>query len=303
VVIGVVLTAVACGNVTSTASPGTDTSAGRAFPAIVHTADGTVRVLRRPVAIVSLSPTATEMLYAVGAGGQVKAVDKSSDYPTRAPRTQMSGFQPNVEAVAALRPDLVVTGSSVGGLAGKLAPLHIPVLVLPPAAKLADVYQQLAELGTATGHLSQAEQESARIRAGIARIVASVPRHSKPVTYYYELEPDYYSVTSSTFVGQLLGLIGLKSIADAAPASASAGGYPQLSAEFILKSDPDYIFLADTICCGQNARTVAARPGWASLAAVRDGHVVGLNDDVASRWGPRIVDLLGSVATALTGHD
>jgi iron complex transport system substrate-binding protein len=288
--------------VTSTASPEAQATPGRAFPATVHAANGTVRVLRRPVAIISLSPTATEMLYAVGAGSQVKAVDENSDYPPSAPRTRLSGFAPNVEAVAALQPDLVVTDADVGGLAGKLAPLHIPVLVLPPAAKVADVYQQLDELGMATGHLSQAEQESARIRAAIARIVASVPRHSEPLTYYYELEQDYYSVTSLTFVGQLLGLLGLKSIADAAPGSARAGGYPQLSAEFILKSNPDYIFLTDTICCGQNARTVAARPGWASLKAVKDGHVVGLNDDIASRWGPRVVDLLGSVAKALTSH-
>jgi len=92
--------------------------------------------------------------------------------------------------------------------------------------------------------------------------------------------------------------------ADAATGAAASGGYPQLSAEFIIKSNPDYIFLADTVCCGQNAKKVAARPGWAQLSAVRDGHVVGLNDDIASRWGPRIVDLLKTVADSLgqQGH-
>ncbi|HEY6275089.1 MAG TPA: ABC transporter substrate-binding protein [Streptosporangiaceae bacterium] len=301
VIMVVALSVTACGSVTSTTSS-TAGAPGGTFPAVVHAVNGTVRLPKRPVAILSLSPTATEMLYAVGAGRQVKAVDKNSDYPPQAHRTAMSGYAPNVEAIAGLRPDLVVTDSGTGGLTGKLAALHIPVLVLPPAARLADVYQQLDELGMATGHLSQARQEDEEIRTQIASIVASVPKHPEPVTYYYELEQDYYSVTSSTFVGQLLQLLGLKSIADAAPGAASAGGYPQLSAEYILKSNPGYIFLADTICCGQNATTVAARPGWASLTAVRDGHVVGLNDDVASRWGPRIVDLLRAVARALGGH-
>jgi iron complex transport system substrate-binding protein len=302
VIMLVALSVTACGSVTSTTSSTAPAAARGTFPVVVHTVNGTVRVPQRPVAILSLSPTATEMLYSIGAGGQVKAVDKNSDYPPQAHRTAMSGYAPNLEAIAALRPDLVVTDSGTGGLAGKLAALRIPVLVLPPAARLADVYQQLDELGTATGHLSRARQEGDLIRSQIASIAASVPKHPKPITYYYELEQDYYSVTSSTFVGQLLRLLGVKSIADAAPGAASAGGYPQLSAEYILKSNPDYIFLADTICCGQNARTVAARPGWASLAAVKDGHVVGLNDDVASRWGPRIVDLLGTVARALGGH-
>jgi iron complex transport system substrate-binding protein len=291
----------ACGGGSSTTAA-QHSPAGAGFPAVVHTAGGTVRIPRRPTAIISLSPTATEMLYAIGAGSQVKAVDSDSDYPPQAPRTSLSGFQPNVEAIAAKQPDLVVVDSDTGGLAAKLAAFKIPVLLLPPAAKLSDVYQELAELGSATGHASQAGQESAHIRSQIAQIAASVPKHTRPITYYWELEQDYYSVTSATFIGQLLALLGLKSIADAASGAASNGGYPQLSSEFIIKANPDYIFLADTVCCGQTAKTVAARPGWADLKAVKEGHVVGLNDDIASRWGPRIVDLLRTVANALTAR-
>lgn len=299
--VAVSATVAACGGASSTTVP-QQSPPGAGFPAVVHTAGGTVRIPRRPTAIISLSPTATEMLYAIGAGGQVKAVDSDSDYPPQAPRTSLSGFQPNVEAIAAKQPDLVVVDSDTDGLAAKLAAFKIPVLLLPPAAKLSDVYQELDELGSATGHVSQAEQESAHIRSQIARIVASVPKHSRPITYYWELEQDYYSVTSDTFIGQLLGLLGLKSIAGAVSGAASNGGYPQLSSEFIIKANPDYIFLADTVCCGQNAKTVAARPGWANLTAVKEGHVVGLNDDIASRWGPRIVDLLRTVANAITAH-
>jgi iron complex transport system substrate-binding protein len=133
--------------------------------------------------------------------------------------------------------------------------------------------------------------------------VKSTPKPSKPLTYYWELDDQgYYSVTSSTFIGQVLGLLGLHSIADAATGAAASGGYPELSAEFIIKSNPDYIFLADTLCCAQTPKKVAARPGWSDLTAVKQGHVVGLNDDIASRWGPRIVDLLRVVADALSKH-
>ena len=119
--------------------------------------------------------------------------------------------------------------------------------------------------------LAQAGQEAARIRGQLRQIVAAAPHHAKPITYYYELDQTYYSVTSDTFVGQLLGLLGMKSIADQAKGAASSGGYPQLSAEYILKANPDYIILADTICCHQDAATVAKRPGWSALAAVKDG--------------------------------
>lgn len=277
-------------------SPGGDA----AFPAIIHAANGTVRVRSKPDAIISLSPTGTEMLYAIGAGSQVRAVGQYSDYPPQAPHTRLSEFTPSVEAIVARRPDLVVIDPEAArGLAGQLAAFGIPVVLLAAATNLTDVYAQLDELGRATGHLAQAQAESRQIRAQIARIVASVPHRSKPLMYYYELSTTYFSVTSRTFVGRLLGLLGLKSIADGARSATGAGGYPQLSAEAILTADPDYIFLADTICCRQSARSVAARPGWALIRAVREHHVVGLDDDIASRWGPRIVDLLRTVASAL----
>ena len=253
----------------------------------------------RPTAIVSLSPTGTEMLYAIGAGGQVKAVDSLSDYPPQAPRTKLSAFQPNVEAIVAEKPDLVIEAGDTGQLTKKLAAFSIPVLDLPAPANLAGEYAEFAQLGRATGHLAQAEREVAQIRGQLRQIVAAAPQHAKPITYYYELDQTYYSVTSDTFVGQLLGLLGMKSIADQAKGAASSGGYPQLSAEYILKANPDYIILADTICCHQDAATVAKRPGWSALAAVKAGHVIGLNDDIASRWGPRVTDLLRTVETAV----
>ena len=115
------------------------------------------------------------------------------------------------------------------------------------------------------------------------------------LTYYHELDPTFFTVTSATFIGQVYTLLGLDNIAD--PADADGYGYPQLSAEYIVEQDPDLIFLADTKCCGQTPETVAARPGWSELTAVTTGAIVPLDDDVASRWGPRVVDFLRTVAT------
>jgi len=280
-------------------SPSVAAKAG--FPVTVTTAGGSVHLTSRPDAIVSLSPTATEMLYAVGAGSQVKAVDSYSDYPKQAPTTKLSAYDPNAEAIAAYKPDLVVISNNIDGITAKLKALSIPVLDLPAAANVSDVYAEITELGAATGHPAQAATEDSKIKSAIKTIAASVPSHAKPVTYYYELSTNpYYSVTSATFVGSLLSLLGMKSIADAAHGAAAAGGYPSLSAEYILKANPDYIILADTGSGGgQDATTVSSRPGWSVLTAVKDKHIILLNTDIASRWGPRIVDLLRTVATAL----
>jgi iron complex transport system substrate-binding protein len=282
---------------TGSASPG---STGRAaFPVSIAAANGTVKVASRPTTILSLSPTATEMLYAIGAGSQVKAVDSLSDYPPQAPRTKLSAYQPNVEAIVAEKPDLVVESGDTGQLTKRLAAFSIPVLELPAPTNFAGEIFEFDELGRATGHVNQAHKETYRVGTQLHQIAAAAPHHARPLTYYYELDQTYYSVTSSTFVGQLLALIGMKSIADQASGAAKSGGYPQLSAEYVIKANPDYVILADTLCCHQDAVTVAKRPGWSGLAAVKAGHIIGLNDDIASRWGPRVTDLLRTVETAI----
>jgi iron complex transport system substrate-binding protein len=284
---------------TPTSSGGGSSAASGAFPVMVMTANGAVHISKRPTSIVSLSPTTTEMLYAIGAGHQVKAVDQDSDYPPQAPRTKLAYLNPDVEAIVAERPDLVVISDNTGGLAKRLAGFSIPVLDLPAPDSLSGVYAEFDQLGRATGNQARAEREIASLRSQISQVRAAVPARSAPVTYYYELDQTYFSVTSATFVGRLLGLLGMKSIADLAKGAAAAGGYPQLSAEYILRANPDYIILADTICCHQSLATLRSRPGWTGLTAIKSGHVILLNDDIASRWGPRIVDLLRIVLTAL----
>jgi iron complex transport system substrate-binding protein len=272
-----------------------------AFPVTVTAANGPVHLTKEPHAILSLSPTATEMLYAIGAGSQVKGVDSDSNYPPQAPRTKLSGFTPNVEAIAATKPDLVLVSNSASSLTRRLAAFHIPVLSLPAPPNISSVYAQFDQLGQATGHEQQAKKEVSVLRSQIRKIVAAAPHRSKPISYYYELDQTFYSVTSDTFIGKLLGLLGMKSIADAAQGAAAAGGYPQLSAEYVVKANPDFIILADTVCCHQTATTVASRPGWSGMTAVKSKHVITLNDDIASRWGPRIVNLLKTVLAAIKG--
>ncbi len=280
---------------TTTAAPTTTTTTTPAFPVTVEAANGPVTIEQQPSAIVSLSPTATETLFAIGAGGQVVAVDDQSTYPEEAPVSDLSGFSPNVEAIVAYDPDLVVISFDPGDLISSLDTLGVPVILQPAAAGFDDVYSQIEQLGAATGHLADAAALVANMQESIDTAVAGAPDAN--LTYYHELDPTFYSVTSSTFIGQVYGLFGLTNIAD--PADTDGYGYPQLSAEYLIEQDPDLIFLADTKCCGQSPETVAERPGWDSLTAVVNGRVIPLDDDVASRWGPRLVDFVEQIADAV----
>jgi iron complex transport system substrate-binding protein len=289
----VLLLLASCGETAPPRSGSEQPSVSASFPVTI---DG-VRITLRPERIVSLSPTSTEMLFAIGAGDQVEAVDDQSNYPADAPATDLSGFEPNVEAIASYEPDLVVFSTEPGDLGAALAGLGIPALVQPAATTLDDVYEQIDELGVATGNASKAKDVVEGMRTEIDSITGSIEQPSKPVTFYHELDDTFYSVTSSTFIGQLYSLVGLRNIAD--KAKGAGGGYPQLSAEYILSADPDLIFLADTKCCGQSRQTVAKRPGWDRIAAVKNGGVIPLDDDIASRWGPRVVEYLRQIAGAV----
>jgi iron complex transport system substrate-binding protein len=233
-------------------------------------------------------------LFAVGAGKQVIAVDNDSDYPKNAPRTSLSGFTPNVEAIAGYNPDLVVISNDIGGDQESLQKLGIKVMLEPAADNLAQAYDQIRQLGSATGHTAQAAKVVAGMERTLTKLLRSVPKAQRHQTVYHELDPTYYSATSSTFIGRLYKLFGFKNIADAADSTHS--GYPQLSAEYIVSTSPNIVVLADSVCCGQNAATVAARPGWSGISAVTHHRVIAVNDSVASRWGPRIVDFARAIA-------
>jgi cobalamin transport system substrate-binding protein len=249
-----------------------------------------------PHRIVSLSPTATEDLFGIGAGKQVVAVDDQSDYPKQAPKTTLSGFTPNAEAIIGYHPDLVVIQYDPNKLVAALAQAKIKVLVLPSAKSLADAYGQIQQLGKVTGHVAAAKALAAKLRSRLAALVKGAPRPATPLSAYVEISPDFYTATSKTFIGQILSLFGLRNIADPAD---DGSGFPKLSGEYILSADPNLIVLADIRCCGQSPSTVAARPGWSGIAAVKRNAIVRVDDSVASRWGPRFVDFARAIASAL----
>jgi iron complex transport system substrate-binding protein len=268
-----------------------------AYPVTIVTPSGKVTVAKRPTRIVSLSPTATETLFAIGAGRQVVAVDNQSDYPANAPKTTLSGFTPNVEAIAAYRPDLVVISYDTKGLASSLRRLGIKVVHHDGAKSFAGAYQQIRQLGLVTDHEAEATRLVRGMKAKIRRIVAGARSKSGSFTVYHELDPFLFSVTSNTFIGKVYAMLGLRNIADAA--GTAGNDYPQLSAEYVVAQSPDLIVLADTVCCGQNASTVANRPGWSGISAVRSGSVVRIHDSIASRWGPRLVNFFRALSLAL----
>jgi len=267
------------------------------FPVTIVTPSGKVTIAKKPRRIVSLSPTATESLFAIGAGSQVVAVDDQSDYPKNAPKTTLSGFTPNVEAIAGYRPDLVVISYDTKGLSAALKNLGIKVIHHDGAKSFQGAYQQIRQLGLVTGNEEQATRLIARMKATIGRIVKASRARAGELSVYHELTPDLYSATSKTFVGKVYAALGLRNIADAADSVGT--GYPQLSAEYVVSASPDVIVLADTVCCGQKPSTVAARPGWDRTNAVRTGSIVRIDDSIASRWGPRLVNFFRAMSSAL----
>ncbi|NND01744.1 MAG: ABC transporter substrate-binding protein [Acidimicrobiia bacterium] len=267
------------------------------YPVTITHGTGEVTLESRPEAIVSISPTATEILFALGAGNQVAAVDSISNFPADAPVTELNAFAPSVEAIAAFEPDLVVMSFDPGDIESGLNALGIPVIVQFSALSLDDAYAQIEALGAASGHVEAAAEIVDEMGRTIDELNAELGRIGSNFSYYHELDDTYFSVTSSTFIGEIYSVVGLQNIAD--PADAEGFGFPQLSPEFILEADPDLIFLADTKCCGQTAQTLAERPGWDQLSAVQNGNVIELDDDIASRWGPRVIDFLGAIVAAL----
>ena len=283
----------------ATSSAAVDTTAAEAFPVTVEGDNGPLTIEEQPDEIVSLSATATESLFAIGAGDQVIAVDDQSDYPADAPQTDLSGFEPNVEAIAGYEPDLVIASYDPGGLVEGLEKVDIPVLLQDAAPNIDAAYEQIETLGTATGNPEGADEVVDSMRTQIDELV-STSSGAEGATVYHELGPDFYSATSDTFIGSVYELFGLVNIADAA-ADADAGGYPQLSGEYIVSESPDLIVLADTVCCGQTAKKVAKRPGWDQIAAVENGDIVEADDSIASRWGPRTVEFVELIAGSLEG--
>jgi iron complex transport system substrate-binding protein len=252
-----------------------------------------------PKRIISLSPSATEDLFAIGAGAQVLAVDDLSNFPASAPMTKLSAFTPNVEALIAYKPDLIVlnsTATKAEDVRKQLTKLGVAVYWEISPVTLADAYSEIADLGKLTGRVKEANSVITTMKKRITTAV-NAHRKGKSVTIFHELDNTLYSATSDTFIGSVYKSFNLSNIADAA-ATADSYGYPQLNSEYIVKVNPRIIYLADAEY-GENAKTVGARPGWKNITAVRKGQIVALPTDIPSRWGPRLADFYEFIGQSL----
>jgi iron complex transport system substrate-binding protein len=281
-------------------SPASAATTATKYPLTISSGGYSTTIAKKPTRIISLSPSATESLFEIGAGKQVLAVDSYSNFPKSAPITDLSAFEPNVEAIIALKPDLVVLSvDAMKSMVVKeaLEKLKIPVLMEKAPENLSQVYKEIEVLGAVTDRTSEAKKVTFKMAALIKSIINRTKKTVK-ITFFHELDNTLYSVTSDTFIGKVYKDFGLINIADKA-AGADSYGYPQLSAEYLLKADPDVIFLADAEY-GESAATVKARAGWSGITAVTKKNVFALPNDIPSRWGPRLVDFYRYVAACLT---
>jgi iron complex transport system substrate-binding protein len=254
-----------------------------------------------PRRIISLSPSATEDLFAIGAGPQVIAVDSLSNFPSSAPVSKLDAFSPNVEAIAAFKPDLVVLNADAtkaDSVKTALQKLKIKVYFESAPTDLNGAFEEINALGKLTGRAASAAILVRKMKSTISKAIISAKKQKNSLTFFHELDDTLYSVTSETFIGKVYKDLGLTNVADVA-AKADSYGYPQLSAEYLVQSNPALIFLADAQY-GVTASNVAARPGWSTMKAVVNKKVIPLPDDLPSRWGPRLADFYLFIAKVLS---
>jgi iron complex transport system substrate-binding protein len=274
-------------------------AASTKYPLTVNFGGYSTKIAKKPTKIISLSPSATEILYAIGAGSQILAVDNLSNYPAGTPISEISAFEPNVEAILAKKPDLVllsIDSTKAPQIRNALVKLGIPVLMEKAPATLQDVYAENTLLARVTDRQAGAVKLNASMAKSIKDVLAKTKKSSK-IRIFHELDDTYFSATSNTFIGKVYKSFGVVNIADAA-AGADNSGYPQLSAEYLLKSDPQVIFLADAQY-GVTADSVSKRAGWSQISAVKNKKIVELPADVPSRWGPRLVDFYKLIGASL----
>lgn len=264
------------------------------FPVTIESDAGSFELASAPQRIVSLSPSATELLFAIGAGDQVVAVDAYSTYPEGTPVTDLSGWDPNIEAIIAYEPDLVVIANDSNDLVAGLTAVDIPVLMNPAPADIESGYAGIAELGIATGHVDETAELVTTMREQLATAFEAAPQSSLRI--YHELDATHYAASSFGFVGSVYAQLGTTNIAD--EADADGYGYPQLTEEYIVAADPELIIITDQV--DYSADDVLARPGWEEISAIKNGNVVVVNADIASRWGPRLPQFVEAVAKALS---
>jgi iron complex transport system substrate-binding protein len=266
--------------------------------------DGLGRTVNLPASarsVVSLTPSGTEILFAVGAGAQVTGRDMFSDYPAEAAPVQDIGGsmgEYNLEAIVALQPDLVLAGGiNPPELVASLEELGLTVYFLPNPLTLEEMFANLETVGMLTGH----EVETAALVESLAARVAAVDQVIPMLSYrpyvYYELDATNpaqpYTAGPGTFVDLLIQRAGGFNIG-----AELEGEWATISVERLLVADPTIILLGDA-AYGETPEKVALRPGWEALTAVRNGQVFPIDDNLVSRPGPRLVDGLEALVELL----
>ena len=268
-------------------------STGISFPLTLTDDLGRPVTLARPAQrVVSLAPSNTEILFAVGAGTQVVGRDETSDYPAEAQSLPTvggwSGF--SKESIVALQPDLVLAqggGFTQPELVASLEGLGLTVYVLPNPPTIEAMYTNLETVAALTGHEANAAALVDSLKARVAALDAKIAAVSERPTVYYETatEPSKsYTVGPGSFIDGLLTRAGGTNAAGQLDSQ-----WPMLGFEGVIALDPQIIILGDANY-GESAETVAARPGWDVLSAVKNGMVFPIDDNLISRPGPRLAD-------------
>lgn len=270
----------------SEATPAASTTAAEeaVFPVTVTDSNGeTLDITAQPEAIVTLAPSFTEVLFAIGAGDSVVATDDNTDYPPEAmDLPKISGFEPSVEGIASYNPDLVLLFFDPGGLQDALGQVGIASLFLATPTSVDGIYEQIETIGAATGYPAEAEELVSEMQTDIDSIVAEVPGDGPAI--FHEIDSTLYSTGPGSFTHEMFVLLGAENIA-----AATGEPFPQMSNEAVIAANPDIILLSDA-AYGESAESVSVRPGWNQIAAVQDARVFAIDDDLVSRAGPRIVE-------------
>ncbi len=264
------------------------------FPVTVTDSNGReVRVELPPQRIMALAPAFVEILFAIGAGNSVAAVDNFSDYPSAAADLpHLDAFSPSVEGIAVLNPDLVLIFFDPGGLQEALERLGIPVLFLASPSSVQEVFDQIELLGRVTGHEDEAETVTAEMRDGIDAVSEKLTDVDQGPRIFHELDAMLFTAGSGSFENDIYNLLKAQNIA------AETGlAYPQLNLETVIVKDPEVIILADDPPV--SVTSVKARPGWSNISAVIDDRVHVVDPDIVQRPGPRLVEALETLARFL----
>ncbi len=285
---------VACGD--SDDPTPTPTTAPTEEPLTVTDSDGVeLQFEEAPTRIVSFSPAATEILFAIGAGDRVIAADEFSDFPAEtADLPKVSYSEPDPENVLSFDPDLVIVATRQQESVEQLRGLGLVVFLNRAADSVDGVLENITLLGEVTGQSDEAEALVTSMQERIDAVESAIADVEAGPSVFYELSDSLFTVAPDTFIGSYLTLLKASNVAEGAESQ-----FPQLTAEAVIEANPEVILLADGEFDGGRPEDVAARPGWDVIDAVASDRLYPVDPDIGNRPGPRIVEAIEEVAALL----